>query len=631
MSHAQLSTDSTTAQTRIWPNQHLIASILFLLVSLVAYAPVSQAQSANNSCSVVASTVSVARAVFAQNCDVPLVDCDPVGSDWQCAGYQIGSNSPGNNSGGTASVASSPSSPAVTSPVTQPIIQPVIRPVTQPAATSGTSNAANCSVDARTLSGSKALYEQQCSRPRVDCDLIGGQWRCASFRMGASPNASAAATSGSTNNTSSISSTSNAGSGSSANNTSSGSSTGITYGGRFGPPRLRWRDSYSANGRCYILSNFDHGIGTVAVSTPAGSRTVRQIAAAIGAGPGVGNNPIYNDVQCGHGPANNRGDEDVNQCPGRVDQGIAGCSRRGPRWNLSAFRSAGRASDRNANLTTTRIAKTPAPTPVIVNDSPNTVSGGVSALLDGSRLANGDLLSIHHDNAGDSNDGLSSAAIVMMTDYFGLKDSLHVVTGTYYERAPQFYDSNSEPLMRIVYGEEDSHSGWWNAHSRYESAIAATLNRWSDTLRAGKKVWVAEGGASDFTAEVLTRMSLDSSLHLKNINVIQHNAYNDGFTVPSNLAITKNLANHVNIADGNYVDNGTTGLNQQNDAVALGFSNSPNYNTIWDAAFNYLPAINCNPTSQACSFDGSDAVAVLYILGDEQLRDWADFSARYYR
>ncbi len=100
-------------------------------------------------------------------------------------------------------------------------------------------------------------------------------------------------------------------------------------------PRLSYADSFSSNGVCYIDSNLDHGIGDVLVDTPRGRMTVRQVAAAMDAPP-RGNNPLYNDVQCGNGPANNAGDEDPGVCPGRVDQGASGCSVIGPLWDLDA-------------------------------------------------------------------------------------------------------------------------------------------------------------------------------------------------------------------------------------------------------------------------------------------------------
>ncbi|MBX2880166.1 MAG: hypothetical protein KTR32_09560, partial [Granulosicoccus sp.] len=99
-------------------------------------------------------------------------------------------------------------------------------------------------------------------------------------------------------------------------------------------PQERWYDSYSANGKCYIDSGLGKGMGDVVVPTPVGGQTLSQVAARLGPGPGRGANPIYNDVQCGHGPASKARNEAYDQCPGRVDQGAAGCSVIGPKWDL---------------------------------------------------------------------------------------------------------------------------------------------------------------------------------------------------------------------------------------------------------------------------------------------------------
>lgn len=98
-------------------------------------------------------------------------------------------------------------------------------------------------------------------------------------------------------------------------------------------PRPGWADSYSSDGKCYCATTYDHNIGEVMVDTPRGPRTVREVCEAIGRGPGMGDNPVYNDVQCGHGPANDAGDEDW--CPGRTDLGRNGCCTIGPQWDLS--------------------------------------------------------------------------------------------------------------------------------------------------------------------------------------------------------------------------------------------------------------------------------------------------------
>lgn len=98
------------------------------------------------------------------------------------------------------------------------------------------------------------------------------------------------------------------------------------------PGGVGWMDSYSVDGRCFCDTTFDHNIAEIEVETPDGPRTVKEVCDALGPGPGRENNPIFNDIQCGNGPANDAGDEDW--CPGRVDQGEAGCCTIGPKWNF---------------------------------------------------------------------------------------------------------------------------------------------------------------------------------------------------------------------------------------------------------------------------------------------------------
>ena len=100
-------------------------------------------------------------------------------------------------------------------------------------------------------------------------------------------------------------------------------------------PDPGWADSYSVGNECYIDSTFDHDVGSMLVQTPHGSKTVRQIARALGPGPGKAGNPQYNTVNCGHAPYNSAWDEQPQACPGRVDQGPSGCMTTGPRWNLA--------------------------------------------------------------------------------------------------------------------------------------------------------------------------------------------------------------------------------------------------------------------------------------------------------
>jgi len=453
-------------------------------------------------------------------------------------------------------------------------------------------------------------FQYACSRS-VDCDPIDGQWTCAAYRLGSGSPGADRVTNRVTNQTE-----------------APGNSSGIVYGGDYGPPQRSWLDSYSANGRCYIASGFDHGIGDVRVNTPAGPRTVRQIAAALGNGPGIGSNPVYNDVQCGNGPANNAGDEDVNQCPGRVDLGTPGCSMRGPRWDLSVFASPVEAAPQAQASPAVQVES---PSPVTTSSPIAGPRNAKSALPNDSRYQPGDLIGMHYDNSGDRDDGHATVAAKMVVSYYGLDDALHLVNGTYHTPYFRGYNANSEVVMNVTWGSEGRDSTWWNADARYDATRNATAERWRKTLQAGRKVWLAEGGPSDFTADVLRRLESTTSLNLKNIQVIQHSDWNEDHTIDANLRDVIRLASYRRIGDGNRGGNNTPDLNERNDAVTRRFLADPEFSDIWRAATNYLPVFNCDRSGPHCKFDGSDAVALMWIVGVEsdEIRNWSDFASRY--
>ena len=564
--------------------------LMVLAAPPLMIAPVTPAH-AQESCQVQETSLRAAINSYANSCSLPRVDCDPFDGQWICASFNMSGNVP------------------------PQIGQTTILPTSD--------SPAQCEFSGPTLNAARIGYASNCGLPRVDCDPDGGLWTCASYQLGAlSPANRGSGSTGSSSPTepditeSSIPTSPN-----------DVGSTGFIYTGDFGPPRRAWADSYSANGRCYIASNFDHGIGDVLVNTPAGSRTVRQVAAALGDGPGVGNNPIYNDVQCGNGPANNAGDEDINQCPGRVDLGAEGCSWRGPLWDLSVF---AQTSEPVEEATEDEPSEAPSNTPVqLPNPGP---SNAKSSLPNDSRYQPGDLISLFYDNGGDRDDGHATVAGKMVVSYYGLRDTLHIVNGTYYERAPGSYNPDSELVMTTTWGAEGNNDTWWNADARRDMVRTLTANRWRETLEAGRRVWVAEGGPSDFTASVLRLLESSTNLDLRNINVVQHSLVNEAHTLPENLADTERLTTYHRIGDGNFGGNSTPDLFQTNDAVARRFLSDPEFGDQWRAAFDYLPVFDCDRSQQrTCKFDGSDAVELMWIVGDEsdEIQGWSDFANRY--
>ena len=538
---------------------------------------------AQESCQVTETSLRDAINSYARSCSLPRVDCDPFDGVWICASF---------NMTGGAPLPTTSSSLNTAAGVVTSIIQGNSSLPTQ-------ASPEQCEFTAPTLNSARIGYENNCSAPRLDCDPIGGNWMCASYQIGAA----------SPRSTTQV-------------NAPDNTNTEIAYGGDFGPPQRAWLDSYSANGACYIASEFDHGIGDVVVNTPAGPRTVRQVAAAIGNGPGIGNNPVYNDVQCGNGPANNAGDEDINQCPGRVDLGAAGCSLRGPTWNLSVFAPTAEPSVPAEPTPQTDPVTSPIPGP----------NSAKSSLPSDSRYQSGDLISLFYDNGGDRDDGHATVAGKMVVSYYGLRNALHIVNGTYDERSPHFYNPDSEIVMNATWGSEGSNGTWWNADARRDTVRNVTASRWRETLEAGRSVWIAEGGPSDFTASVMRQLDSSTSLNLKNIHIVQHShGWNEEHTAPENIDDIERLGTYHRIDNGNLGPNGTPDLNQANDAVARRFLSDPEFGDEWQAAFNYLPVFNCDRSDPHCKFDGSDAVELLWIVGVEsdEIRDWSDFASRF--
>jgi len=201
--------------------------------------------------------------------------------------------------------------------------------------TQSTSTSA-CTASGSTLGIAISQFNQQCPNvARDDCDPVNGGWVCSSAQIGAgAPSNSIRSLPAATTRSVSTATTSSA----AATPTPAASSASVstaavsTAAANIPTPQPNWIDSYSSGGQCYCASTFDHGIGTQRVNTLQGVKTVAEVCRVIGAGPGIRNNPRYNDVQCGHGPSNGLSDERL--CPGRIDRGTGGCNVTGPTWNL---------------------------------------------------------------------------------------------------------------------------------------------------------------------------------------------------------------------------------------------------------------------------------------------------------
>lgn len=211
-----------------------------------------------------------------------------------------------------------------------------------------------------------------------------------------------------------------------------------------------------------------------------------------------------------------------------------------------------------------------------------------------------DLLSVHYDHAPGRDDAQSAVAAREITDRLGIEP--HVVSGTYGTNG-HGYNTNSEYVMDEAWGD-----AWYNAHSDRQGAVLSTADRWLATIDAGGRVWVAEGGQSDFTAGVIRelqqrRPGLDTRQVL---HVVQHNDFNEEASTDADLDLVRSATTYTRIADGNIADNGTADL----DMMTPGFADialGGRYGSAWQAAFDYH--------HQDGRIDFSDTVEVLHIIG----------------
>ena len=254
---------------------------------------------------------------------------------------------------------------------------------------------------------------------------------------------------------------------------------------------------------------------------------------------------------------------------------------------------------------------------------PATDPGNCSANSSGEANLNRDLISLHYDHAPDRDDGHATVAGKEVATKLGFTP--WVIGGAYGADNGGSYRSESERVMDAAWGS----GNWVNADADWNGAVRRTANRWQQTLEACGDVWIAEGGQSDLSADVVRELKvrlpgLDTR---SRIHLVQHSNWNEEKALDADLRYVKDSTDYIRIPDGNGRGNGTAGLNERNYSgpfidLAL---NGRNGNG-WRAAFDYY-----DPRSQRLDF--SDTVELLHILdiGTDQVNDPEDFADRFIR
>jgi len=243
----------------------------------------------------------------------------------------------------------------------------------------------------------------------------------------------------------------------------------------------------------------------------------------------------------------------------------------------------------------TASVQTPAPQPTPL---PPVISGNGS-----SYNASNDLIALHFDHAPDLDDGHAAVAALMVTQRLNL--NVQVVAGTYGEYSKGRYVPQSEALMSAVWGNR-----WLNAHSQRTYAVQRAVEKWTGVIANGGKVWVAEGGPSDFTAAVLRAIKAGYPQYdtRARVVVVQHSDWNEDHALRSSLDYVRSNSRYMKIDDGND-PNGTADLRFEShkNGSFVARARASAFAREWEVAFRYL--------SPSEKLDFSDTVELLYILG----------------
>jgi hypothetical protein len=209
----------------------------------------------------------------------------------------------------------------------------------------------------------------------------------------------------------------------------------------------------------------------------------------------------------------------------------------------------------------------------------------------------------HH--APDKDDGHSAAADrTILESMFGadwLSNHAVAVSGTYGLNKNTF-NTASDAVMDATWSER---GGWIPADRDWSAAVELVFKRWLATLQAGGDVFVKEGGQSDFTAKLVTRLQEEypGINPQKRIHVVQHSDWNENMTTPEALTYTRANTNYIRIRDANRY------LRRKGpvESFETAATQHPVFSQAWRAAFDYF--------SPSQLLDFSDTGELMHILG----------------
>ncbi|QBG46381.1 hypothetical protein EGM51_02830 [Verrucomicrobia bacterium S94] len=201
-----------------------------------------------------------------------------------------------------------------------------------------------------------------------------------------------------------------------------------------------------------------------------------------------------------------------------------------------------------------------------------------------------DLLICQYDSKPDPDDIHAQAAAGCMlahadhaaVNYFAVQGAYGVQGGTFIE---------SGSLFSMAFGVENT--DWTDAHSDWWGSVTRIKNKAKPILQNGGKVWVAEAGQSNITADWIAALISDGiaeSTIKANVIVVQHSDWNQDQTADADLAYVKDKADYY------YIDNGNGTVNA--DWADNGPYDTPKYNSA-DTKYLSQAKASTNPNTTA--------------------------------
>jgi hypothetical protein len=238
-----------------------------------------------------------------------------------------------------------------------------------------------------------------------------------------------------------------------------------------------------------------------------------------------------------------------------------------------------------------------------------------------------DLLLAQFDCKTDVDDLHSVAALsTLLSNSNFSKIKYHAVAGTYGTQEGLYVPPNE--LFQLAFG-----NSWTDANKNLESALIQVKVIVESTLASGGDIWIAEGGQSDFSAELVRNIQADlpNVKTVQRIHVVQHSDWNEQVTSPESLQFIKLNTDYRKIADGNVVGNGTPGFRSPEYTGWKNKITNPVLKEIWQLAsdlgikYNGKDGRYNNAAVAAGGLDFSDLSETCWILGLEDIKDTEHF------